>query len=79
MGLPTYIVIYKNPENGCEIQKSACGRSGVMLRLRLVKTAEKRETEHANAGDDGLLHGTQVLKALVAPWTNSNQILCADS
>ena len=50
-----------------------------MLRIRLVKTAEERETEHSNTGDDGLLHGTQVLKTLVAPWTNSNIIVCADS
>ena len=40
MELPMCIAIDQNPENGCEIQNSACGRSGVMLRLRLVKTAE---------------------------------------
>ena len=67
MGLPVYIPIDQKPENGCEIQKSACGISGVMLRLRLVKTAEERETEHTNAGDDGFLHGTQVLNTFVAP------------
>ena len=78
MGLPMYIAIDRKPENGCEIQNSACGRSGVMLRLKLVKTAEECETEHANTADDGLLHGTRVLKALVAPWTNSNRIVCAD-
>ena len=72
MGLPMYIVIDQNPENGFEIQKSDCGRSGVVLRLRLVKTEEERKTEHENSGDDGLLHGTQVLNTLVYPWTNSN-------
>ena len=50
-----------------------------MLWLRLVKTAEYRETEHAYAGDDVLLHGTQVFKILVDPWNNSYRIVCADS
>ena len=69
MGIPMYIEIDQKPENFCEIEKkSACGRSVVMLWIRVVKTAEERETEHANAGDDGLLHGTQVLMTLVAPW-----------
>ena len=79
MGLQIYIAIDQKPENGCEIQNCACGRSGVMLRLRLVKTAEERETEHTNAGDYGLLNVTQLLNTLVFPWTNSNSIVCADS
>ena len=58
MGIPMYIVIDQNPENGCEIQNSACCRSVVMLRIRLVNTAEELKTENANSGDDGLLHGT---------------------
>jgi Transposase IS4 len=29
--LPMYISIDRKPENGCAIQNSACGRSGVML------------------------------------------------
>ena len=78
MGLPMYIAIDQNPEIFCEIQNSACCRSGVMLRLRLMNTAEKPKTEHTNEVEDGLLNGTQVLKTLVAPWTTSNQILCAD-
>ncbi|KAI2493142.1 Transposase IS4 [Fragilaria crotonensis] len=36
-GLPQYVAIDRKPENGCEIQNAACGRSGVMLRLKLVK------------------------------------------
>ena len=79
MGLPMYIAIYQNHENGCEIQNYACGRSSVMLLLRLVKTAEECENDHSNADDDGLLHVTQVLKIWVSPWTNSNKIVCADS
>ena len=37
--LPMYIAIKRKAENGCEIQTTACGRSSVMLRLKLVKTA----------------------------------------
>ena len=36
MGLPMYIAIDRNPENGCEIQNYACVRSGVMLLLILI-------------------------------------------
>ncbi|KAI2512652.1 Transposase IS4 [Fragilaria crotonensis] len=36
-GLPQYVAIDRKPENGCEIQNAACGMSGVMLRLKLVK------------------------------------------
>ena len=79
MGLPMYTAIDQNPENVCEIQKSACGRSGVVLRIRLTKTADERDTEHKNEGDDGLIHITKVLKTLVAPRTNTNRIVCADS
>ena len=33
-GLPHYVAIDRKPENGCEIQNSACGVSGVLLRLK---------------------------------------------
>ena len=36
-GLPCYTAIDRKPENGHEIQNSACGKSGVMLRLKFVK------------------------------------------
>jgi Transposase IS4 len=38
-GLPQYIAIDRKPENGCELQNAACGRSGVMIRLKLVTAA----------------------------------------
>ena len=40
-GLPMYVAINRKPENGCEIQNAACGHSGVMIRLKIVKTAEE--------------------------------------
>jgi hypothetical protein len=35
--LPQYVAINCKPENNCKIQNAACGRSRVMLRLKLVK------------------------------------------
>ena len=37
-----YIAIDRKPENGCEIQNLACGESGVMLRLKLVKKFKRK-------------------------------------
>ena len=40
MGLPMYVAIDRKPEDGLEIQNSACSHSGIMYQLKLVKTAE---------------------------------------
>ena len=77
-GLPMYVAIDRKPENGCEIQNAACGRSGIMLRLHLVTTAAE---EHAprSAAESQMLHGTAVLQRLVGPWAGSDRVVCADS
>ena len=77
-GLPMYVAIDRKPENGCEIQNAACGHSGVMIQLKVIKTAEE---ENASAGtdDDGNNHGTNVLKFLVEPWVRTDHCVCADS
>lgn len=77
-GLPMYVAIDRKPENGCELQNAACGRSGIMLRLRVVTTAEHQQAV-AVEGGNSVPHGTSVLKALVAPWAGSKRIVCADS
>ena len=69
-GLPMYVAIDRKPENGCEIQNAACGCSGVMIRLKIVKTAEE-ENASAVTDDDGNNHGTNVLKFLVEPWVRT--------
>ena len=76
--LPMYVVIDRKPENGCEIQNAACGYSGVMIRLKIVKTAEE-ENGSAVTDDDGNNHGTNVLKFLVEPWVRTDHCVCADS
>jgi len=57
IGPPMYIYIDRKPENGCEIQNAACGRSGIMLRLHLVTTAADQPA-HLSADESHLLHGT---------------------
>jgi Transposase IS4 len=78
-GLPHYVAIDRKPENGCEVQSAASGRSGIMLQLKLVTTAyheAKREVE----SEAGLDHGTVVLERLVKPWYGKgDRIVCADS
>ena len=41
IGLPMYIDIDRKPENGCVIHNSSSGKSGLMLRLLIVKSAEE--------------------------------------
>ena len=77
-----YLAIDRTPENGCEIQNAVDRKSGIMLRLRLVTTAEESHIQDAvgdKAEETRLLHGTQVLKGLVLPWANSDRVVCAES
>ena len=73
-----YVAIDRKPESGCEIQNSACGRSGIMTRLRIVKHNESEDL-HTVEGPDNLPHGTIVLKYLVLPWAQSGRGVCANS
>jgi hypothetical protein len=76
VGLPHYVAMDRKPEAGLEIQNAACGRSKVMMRLKLVKNIG---AEDPQADDAGLLHGTVVLKQLLDPWIGqSTRIVCAD-
>ena len=54
-GVPMYVAIDRKPENGCEIQHTACGRSGIMLYLQLVSTAGDQRQRLAPA-ESRLLH-----------------------
>ena len=77
-GLPMYVAIDRKPDNGCEIQNACCGRSGIMMRLKLVKTAEEDRT-HQDEHPGGMLHGTKVLLYLVKPWLHTNRTAVGDS
>ena len=76
IGLPVFVDMDRKPVKGCEIQNSACGKSGVMLRLRLVKSQEDNENLQQ---DDELNHGTNILLDLLRPWYNTDRVVCADS
>jgi Transposase IS4 len=39
MGLPHYVAMDRKPEHGCEIQNCCDGISGIMMRLKLVKSS----------------------------------------
>ena len=79
IGLPMYVAIDRKPENGCEIQDGACGKSGIMISLRVVKTSNEEERNNTREHDDGQLHGTKVLLELVDKWAHSDRVVCADS
>ena len=75
IGLPNYVAIDCKPENGCEIQDSACGRSGIMMHLELVSTAQDEATK---TYEEGILHGTAVLCRTVGLWARTNHIMWVD-
>ena len=79
IGLPMYVAIERKPENGCEIQDAACGKSGIMIRILLVKTTIEVAANSIHEDDNGRLHGTNVLMDLVSPWAQTDRIVCADS
>jgi hypothetical protein len=78
-GLPMYVAIDRKPDNGCEIQNACCGRSTIMMRLKLVKTAEEELTHTVPDAETGLLHGTRILLFLVGPWIYSSRTVVGDS
>jgi Transposase IS4 len=45
MGLPMYVAIDRKPDNGCEIQNCCDGLTGIMMQLKLVKSAVQEALE----------------------------------
>ena len=72
-----YVAIDRKMDNGVEIHNSACGRSGIMIRLGIVKSA-RHESEQED-DEYNLPHGTHVLKELAPPWANTDRMVCTDS
>jgi hypothetical protein len=61
-GLPQYVAIDRKPENGCEIQNAACGRSVVVLSpLKLVKGIDLVDEDDNDRAltESSWLHGTK--------------------
>ncbi len=88
-GILHYAAIERKPDNGGEIQNLADVASGIMLRLKIVKSAAKEEAiaaaATANEDDDEDVaaneggKGTRVLSELVAPWRDSGHLVTADA
>ena len=77
-GLPQYIAIDRNPENGCEIQNDADGIFGIITQLKIFKTSS--EEFYSTEKHDGLLHGTKVMLNIFQPWLNKQRcVVSADS
>ena len=74
--LPHYVAMDRKPKNGCELKTAACGKSGIIVRIENVVTAEYTalkdfEGEH--------LHGTAVTLGFLQPWCDTNRVVCDDS
>ena len=83
-GLPMYIAMDQKPEDGCEIQDSCDGETGIMLQLKLVKTKTEEDRivdDKEGDSDTKIAKGTKVVLELVEPWTNIGQqrIVLGDS
>ena len=77
-GLPMFISMERKAEDGCEIQNAACGRTSIMIQLKLVKTSLE-EANEPEQEDGALNHGMQVLLRLVVPWLRTDRLVCANS
>eukprot|EP00977_Amphora_coffeiformis_P022944 scaffold11978_cov153-Amphora_coffeaeformis.AAC.1 len=78
-GLPMYVDIDRKPEAGCEIQNVCDGKSGIMLRMMLVKSSKSQNKTVGDDGNESLNHGTKIIKYLVAPWARTHRVVVADS
>jgi hypothetical protein len=86
-GLPMYVDLNQKPDSGGEIQNIADVKSGIMLRLKIVKSATENKaiaTEDLAAaaadGDDNEMDesgrkGTKVLLELTKPWHNTGRLV----
>jgi hypothetical protein len=83
-GIPHYAAIERKPNNGAEIQNLADVASGIMLRLKIVKSMAEEEAITAAAADedddedvaaDEGGKGTRVLLELVYPWQDSGRLI----
>ena len=52
-----YVAMNRKSENGAEIYNDACGRSGIMMSLRIVRSAKNEEEQQDDK--DNLPHGTK--------------------
>jgi hypothetical protein len=91
-GLPMYLALERKPDNGVEIQNHADVVSGIMLHLKVVKSANEEKAITAAAADaiaandgnnaaaaDEAGKGTQVLLELTEPWHHSDCLVTVNA
>jgi hypothetical protein len=91
-GLPMCLALKRKPDNGGKIQNLANVASGIMLHLKVVKSAkeekaistnatatnEDKDDSNDNAADKGG-KVTRVLLELMEPWHHSGRVITADA
>jgi hypothetical protein len=94
-GLPMYLALERKPDNGGEIQNLADVASGIILHLKVVKSANEEKAIAASAVADAIAaaadndddiaaadeagKGTQVLLELTELWHHSGCLVTADA
>jgi hypothetical protein len=63
---------------GCVIQNGACGESGVIHCLKIVRVAEE-DDQNTKLDEKGLLHFMSVFKYLGEPCKINEHNVCVDS
>ena len=76
LGLPMYVEMERNLDNGVGAQNSEYGYSGIIMWLRIFKFVNNEE--YPKEDEENILHGTKFLKELVMPWYNTERIVCKD-
>ena len=90
-GLPHFVAIERKPDNGCKIQNSCFGDSGIMLRLKIVRGLQRDasgvndltkppvDLHKAPNLDYNNNAGTNTVLELTRPWWHTNRVVLADS
>ena len=81
-GSPHYVAMERKPDNGIEVQNVADVTMGIMLQLKLVKSANNESRIDKEQFDEDELQlgkGTRVLLELLKPLFNTERLVTADS
>jgi len=81
-GLPHYSVIDRKPDNGLELQNIVCVESGIMLYLKLVKSAkEEARNDRLKFNEEELAYGkgTRVILELTKQYAGTRRLVTGDS
>ena len=60
LGFPMYVAMERKPDNGVDIHNASCRRSGIMMRISIVKSARIEADQEDD--EDNLPHVAKVMK-----------------